>query len=144
LVLVEQSSGGGGRGGGGQPRPWARFVPGRLITTLDSQLLAAQTRILTERFRVSACAQDKPVASQVSRLSKLMRPPKASRPQVISFEQPAPAQGYHSAQGVKDPKRPSSLIMSARPGMVAVAWILTPQLPAEGSQPELVISTDEP
>ncbi len=60
----------------------------------------------------------------------------------MSFAQPAPAQGYHSAQGVSEPKRPSSVIMSRKPGMVAVAWIFTPQLPATGSQVGFVFSSD--
>ena len=61
----------------------------------------------------------------------------------MSFVQPAPWQAYHSAQGVRDPKRPSSLIMLRRPGMVAVAWILTSQVPAVGSQAGFVFSTNQ-
>jgi hypothetical protein len=61
----------------------------------------------------------------------------------MSCVQPAPWQDDHSNQVGRELKRPSSLIMLRKPGMVAVTWILTPQLPAEGLQAGFDFCTDQ-
>src|SRR5882724_6970409 len=64
-------------GGTGQPRPAASPLGGISITvSLSQPLTVGQTRSLTERVVENAWPQVRPRASHVSRLSKLICPPK--------------------------------------------------------------------